>query len=158
VSPAAIAYPFGAVDERVTRAAIACGYSLGFGLGGRWTGDPMRVPREAVHCWSPSLPVVGPFGCVERAVSRIACRCSVGTILWQRLTNRSSVIPSGAPNARRRGIAMTVSFRAEARRAGGEESRSSRPVPSEARDREGLAPRSGRSRFLASAASRLRSE
>ena len=104
--PAAIAYPFGAVDERVTRAATACGYSLGFALGGRWAGDPMRIPREAVHCWSATLPIVGPLGAVERLVSHAACRCSVGTALWQRLTSRSAVIPSGAPKARRRGIAV----------------------------------------------------
>jgi peptidoglycan/xylan/chitin deacetylase (PgdA/CDA1 family) len=108
-APAAIAYPFGATDERVTRAAAACGYSLGFGLGARWTGDPMCVPREAVHCWSPTLPVVGRLGVVERFVSRAACRCSIGTALWQRLTNCAGVIPSGAPKARRRGIATIPS-------------------------------------------------
>lgn len=86
----AVAYPFGAVTEKVSDAARRCGYTLGFGLGRRWSGDPMRVPRSAVHCWSPRLPVVGPFGCLERLLSDMAWRCSVGTALWQRLTTSGS--------------------------------------------------------------------
>ena len=81
--PAAIAYPFGSVDDRVTAAAVDAGYSIGFGVGGRWTGDAMRVPRTAVHFWSPRLPVVGPLGRVERLLSDAASGCSVGTSLWQ---------------------------------------------------------------------------
>src|SRR5262249_61167525 len=82
-APRAVSYPFGAVDSRVTVVAAQCGYSIGFGLGGRWEADALRVPRNPVHCWSPTLPVVGPLGLVERAVSAIASRCSVGTSLWQ---------------------------------------------------------------------------
>jgi peptidoglycan/xylan/chitin deacetylase (PgdA/CDA1 family) len=83
-APRAISYPFGAVDSRVLAAAIRCGYSLGFALGGRWGGDALRVPRHPVHCWSPALPLVGRLGQLERAVSAVASRCSVGTSLWQR--------------------------------------------------------------------------
>jgi peptidoglycan/xylan/chitin deacetylase (PgdA/CDA1 family) len=63
-APAAISYPFGAVDDRVASLARKAGYSIGFGLRGKWSGDAMRIPRTAVHCWSPTLPVVGPFGLV----------------------------------------------------------------------------------------------
>ena len=82
-APRAVSYPFGAVDSRVARAAAQCGYSMGFALGGRWSGDALRIPRSPVHCWSPTLPVVGCLGHLERAVSAIASRCSVGTSLWQ---------------------------------------------------------------------------
>lgn len=81
--PSAVSYPFGAVDSRVSVVAAQCGYSLGFALGGRWSGDALRVPRSPVHCWSPNLPVVGRLGQLERAISAIASRCSVGTSLWQ---------------------------------------------------------------------------
>jgi len=83
-APRSVSYPFGAVDGRVTTAAVQCGYSIGFTLGGRWRGDPLRVPRHPVHCWSPKLPLVGRLGPLERAASAIASRCSVGTSLWQR--------------------------------------------------------------------------
>jgi len=83
VAPRAVSYPFGAVDSRVSAATHACGYSIGFGLGGHWRGDALRVPRHAVHCWSPALPVVGRLGQLERALSALASRCSVGTSLWQ---------------------------------------------------------------------------
>lgn len=86
VPPSAIAYPFGAADQRVTSVARQCGYTVGFAVGGRWSGDPMRVPRAPVHCWSPALPVFGPFGSVEQCLSRVAARCAVGTTLWRRLT------------------------------------------------------------------------
>jgi peptidoglycan/xylan/chitin deacetylase (PgdA/CDA1 family) len=82
-APRAVSYPFGAVDSRVTAAAARCGYRIGFALGGRWRGDALRIPRHPVHCWSPTLPVVGRLGQLERAVSAIASRCSVGTSLWQ---------------------------------------------------------------------------
>jgi peptidoglycan/xylan/chitin deacetylase (PgdA/CDA1 family) len=83
-APIAVSYPFGAVDSRVSAAASQCGYSVGFALGGRWRGDPLRIPRSSIHCWSPNLPVVGRLGHLERAVSAIASRCAIGTSLWQR--------------------------------------------------------------------------
>jgi peptidoglycan/xylan/chitin deacetylase (PgdA/CDA1 family) len=87
----AISYPFGAVDARVIAAAVRCGYTAGFTIGGRWAADALRIPRHAVHCWSPLLPVVGPLGRVERAVSTIASRFAVGTSLWQRAIRDASL-------------------------------------------------------------------
>jgi peptidoglycan/xylan/chitin deacetylase (PgdA/CDA1 family) len=87
--PTAIAYPFGGADARVTAAARRSGYTVGFALGGRWTGDALRVPRAAVHCWSPDLPIVGPLGQVERWVSTLASRCSIGTSILQHLTRHA---------------------------------------------------------------------
>lgn len=83
MAPAAIAYPFGSVTDRVTRAAVDAGYTIGFGIGARWIGDPMRIPRATIHCWSSRRPAVGPFGGIERLVSEAASRCSVGTSLWR---------------------------------------------------------------------------
>jgi peptidoglycan/xylan/chitin deacetylase (PgdA/CDA1 family) len=83
-APRAVSYPFGAVDVRVSAATAQSGYCMGFALAGRWRGDAFRVPRHPVHCWSPALPLVGRLGPLERAVSVIASRCSVGTSLWQR--------------------------------------------------------------------------
>ena len=84
--PTAIAYPFGAVDARVAAASTAAGYALGFGIGGQWRSDMLRIPRTPVHSWSPLLPGVGPFAPLERSVSALAGRCSVGTTIWHRLT------------------------------------------------------------------------
>lgn len=89
--PTAVAYPFGVADTRITAAALRCGYAIGFALGGRWTGDALRVPRAAVHCWSPDLPIVGPLGQVERWVSTLASRCSIGTSIVRRLTRDTAV-------------------------------------------------------------------
>jgi len=87
VTPVAIAYPFGAATPRDMAAAEQAGYRLGFVLGGRWTGNPHRIPRQAVHCWSPKRPGVGLLGPVERLVAAAAGRCAVGTSLWLRLTS-----------------------------------------------------------------------
>jgi peptidoglycan/xylan/chitin deacetylase (PgdA/CDA1 family) len=84
--PTAVAYPFGAVDARVREAAREAGYSLGFGVGGRWRNDLLRIPRTPVHSWSPRLPGVGPLAALERGASALAGRCSVGTTIWHRLT------------------------------------------------------------------------
>jgi peptidoglycan/xylan/chitin deacetylase (PgdA/CDA1 family) len=88
--PIAVAYPFGAVNDVVVGAAARAGYTLGFGVGGRWRGDALRIPRVAVHCWSPRLPGVGSLGVVERALSTMAGRCSVGTALWRGLTRAAA--------------------------------------------------------------------
>lgn len=88
-APTAVAYPFGGADARVTAAARRSGYTVGFALGGRWTGDALRVPRAAVHCWSPHLPIVGRLGQVERWVSTLASRCSIGTSILQHLTRHA---------------------------------------------------------------------
>jgi peptidoglycan/xylan/chitin deacetylase (PgdA/CDA1 family) len=82
----AVAYPFGDVTRRVAIAAKSAGYLMGFGVAGRWHGDVFFIPRSPVHCWSPRLPAVGVIGPVERVVSGMAARCSVGTSVWRRLT------------------------------------------------------------------------
>lgn len=87
MTPIAVAYPFGAATARERVAASRAGYDLGFGLGGRWRGDPLRVPRHAVHCWSSRLPGIGPLAPLERAVATVAGRCAVGTSVWLRLTS-----------------------------------------------------------------------
>ena len=88
----AIAYPFGATDGRVRAAAVRAGYTMGFGVGGRWSGDIMRIPRATIHCWSPRRPVVGPLGRAERAVGHVVSCCSLGTSVWRRLTKSASPI------------------------------------------------------------------
>jgi peptidoglycan/xylan/chitin deacetylase (PgdA/CDA1 family) len=85
--PPALAYPFGAAGARERAAASRAGYDIGFGLGGTWQGDPLRIPRHAVHCWSPRLPGIGPLAPLERAVAMVAGRCAVGTSVWLRLTS-----------------------------------------------------------------------
>lgn len=86
VEPTAVAYPFGAVDGRVANAAARAGYATGFGVGGRWKNDLLRIPRTPVHSWAPLLPGIGPLAPLERGVSALAGRCSVGTTIWHRLT------------------------------------------------------------------------
>jgi peptidoglycan/xylan/chitin deacetylase (PgdA/CDA1 family) len=98
----AISYPFGAVDPRVVMAAARCGYATGFTLGGRWEGDPLRLPRHAVHSWSPTLPVVGAFGRIERVVSNVVSRFAIGTTLLQQ------VIPATQGSAERQTDAPRV--------------------------------------------------
>lgn len=46
-----IAYPYGDVDPRVTRAAADAGYTNGVGLPSRWTdeSDPLCLPRVGVY-------------------------------------------------------------------------------------------------------------
>jgi peptidoglycan/xylan/chitin deacetylase (PgdA/CDA1 family) len=84
--PSAIAYPFGVAGGREVAVASSTGYTIGFGGGGRWSGDALRMPRTPVHCWSSRLPGVGPFAALERLVGAAAGRCAVGTSLWRRLT------------------------------------------------------------------------
>jgi peptidoglycan/xylan/chitin deacetylase (PgdA/CDA1 family) len=43
-----IAYPYGAVDDRVAAAAAAAGYEAGCALGAGRAGDPLRRPRIGI--------------------------------------------------------------------------------------------------------------
>lgn len=87
----AIAYPFGAVSTREALAAVRAGYSLGFGVGGRWNHDAMRIPRSPIHCWSPTMPMRGLVAQAAGLASAAAARCAVGTTLLRSLTRPASV-------------------------------------------------------------------
>ena len=108
-APAALAYPFGAVDARVARLARAAGYRLGFaGPGGRAGGagaaDPMALPRRPVYAWDASAtPLVlreDPLGAVARAAARLANRLSVTTSLVHRLGWGGGERPAGRREAK----------------------------------------------------------
>ncbi len=79
----AVAYPFGAVDARVSRLARSAGYELGFG-GVQGNGsDPLRLPRVPVYIWdvgtTPLGLRTGGWGTAGRFVAHVANRCAVGT-------------------------------------------------------------------------------
>jgi peptidoglycan/xylan/chitin deacetylase (PgdA/CDA1 family) len=95
VSPAGIAYPFGALDARVQALAAAAGYSLGFagpaGPGRRLPSgaDRLALRRRPVYAWDAFAPpcvlredAAGAFG---MAVARLTSRLAVGTAIIQRL-------------------------------------------------------------------------
>jgi peptidoglycan/xylan/chitin deacetylase (PgdA/CDA1 family) len=78
----AVAYPFGAVDDRVIALARTAGYELGIG-GVKGNGDLLHLSRVPVYFWD--LGNV-PFGLREdnlgrlgRTVAHAANRCAVGT-------------------------------------------------------------------------------
>ena len=83
VAPRAIAYPFGAANQRERTLATAAGYSMGFTLATPWRGDPLAVPRLPVYIWTRAVPVASP---AEWLVAAAANRCAVGTSIFQRLT------------------------------------------------------------------------
>ena len=87
-APTVISYPFGAVGERECRLARDAGYSLGFGLAGSWSGDPMHITRLPVYPWALPMPGVGALAPVERFGAWAANRCSVGTTLLRGLRSR----------------------------------------------------------------------
>src|SRR6266568_3057301 len=78
----AVAYPFGARDERIERLANAAGYELGFG-GVRGDGSRLALTRLPVYLWDVgSLPFglrKDGLGWLGRAVAHTANRCAVGT-------------------------------------------------------------------------------
>lgn len=80
----AIAYPFGACDDRVERAARVAGYALGF-CGVRGNGSPFRLPRLPVYSWDVGTLPWGlrgdAVGALGRLVADVANRCAVGTTL-----------------------------------------------------------------------------
>jgi len=85
----AIAYPFGAVDERVQRLAGRAGYELGFGGVGGDHGSPLNFPRVPVYMWDAGDTPFGlrddSLGSVGRFVAHVANRCAVGTSLMLKL-------------------------------------------------------------------------
>ena len=84
----AIAYPFGAVDDRIVGHARDAGYALGF-AGVRGTGDALQLSRVPVYFWDAGSMPFGlredRFGALGRAVAHAANRCAVGTTVMQRL-------------------------------------------------------------------------
>lgn len=77
----AVSYPFGAAGQREWSLARSEGYRLGFGLAGRWSGDPMALTRLPVYMWSPPLPGVGVLRRAEQLIAIATNRCAVGTSL-----------------------------------------------------------------------------
>lgn len=79
----AVAYPFGAFDDRVERLARAAGYELGFGGVRSDHGRRLHQPRVPVYLWDAwSIPFGlrdDGLGAVGRLVAHLANRCSVGT-------------------------------------------------------------------------------
>jgi peptidoglycan/xylan/chitin deacetylase (PgdA/CDA1 family) len=82
----AVAYPFGARDERIERLACAAGYELGFG-GVRGNGSPFALTRLPVYLWDVGKVPFGlredGLGWLGRAVAHAANRCAVGTSVMQ---------------------------------------------------------------------------
>lgn len=78
----AIAYPFGAWDQRIERLARAAGYELGFG-GGRGDGSPLALARVPVYVWDAWSVPFGlrddALGALGRSVAGVAQGCAVGT-------------------------------------------------------------------------------
>jgi len=81
--PAAVAYPFGAVDDRMARFARVAGYDLGFGGVRGDANDPLRQPRTPVYMWDVATTPLGlrtgGWGAAGRFVAHVANRCAVGT-------------------------------------------------------------------------------
>jgi peptidoglycan/xylan/chitin deacetylase (PgdA/CDA1 family) len=97
----AIAYPFGAVNQRVVDLAQGAGYELGFG-GVRGNGDPLLTARIPVYCWDRGAVPFGlredALGALGRIVAHAANRCAVGTSIMQGVGFRvSGVRPDTRP-------------------------------------------------------------
>ena len=92
----AVAYPFGAADQRVERLACAAGYALGFG-GVRETGTAMRLPRVPVYMWDAGSVPFGlhqdAVGALGRSVAHLANQCAVGTS-WMLKLRRQPIADS----------------------------------------------------------------
>ena len=98
----AIAYPFGAVDDRVIALTRAAGYELGFG-GVKGNGDRLRQSRVPVYFWDLGDVPFGlrtdALGTVGRTVAHIANRCAVGTTVMLAVRGRREMgeVLNGAP-------------------------------------------------------------
>ncbi len=91
----AVAYPFGAADERVVGLAREAGYSLGFGGAGA-NGSALSLPRAPVYVWDAGTVPFGvrgdAIGRAGRFVASLAHRCAVGTSWMLRLGRRPAVL------------------------------------------------------------------
>ncbi len=99
----AVAYPFGARDERVERLAGAAGYELGFG-GVRGNGSPLALARLPVYVWDVGRMPLGlredGLGWLGRTVAHAANRCAVGTSVMLKVlgSRERGAVPSTAPS------------------------------------------------------------
>jgi peptidoglycan/xylan/chitin deacetylase (PgdA/CDA1 family) len=89
----AVAYPFGARDERIERLARAAGYELGFGgVRGGGNGSPLALARLPVYLWDvggvPFGLREGLAGALGRFIADVANRCAVGTTVMKGLGTR----------------------------------------------------------------------
>src|SRR5437016_14487684 len=90
----AVAYPFGARDERIERLACAAGYELGFG-GVRGNGSPFALTRLPVYMWDVGRVPFGlrrdAIGALGRFIADVANRCAVGTTVMNVIRRPGSV-------------------------------------------------------------------
>jgi peptidoglycan/xylan/chitin deacetylase (PgdA/CDA1 family) len=80
----AVAYPFGAWNDRVVGLARAAGYELGFG-GVAGHGPPLALPRVPVYLWDRGSIPLGlrhdALGAAGRVAAHVANRCAVATTM-----------------------------------------------------------------------------
>ena len=98
----AVAYPFGAVDDRVIGLTKTAGYDLGFG-GVKTTGDRLNLARVPVYFWDRWDVPFGlredAFGTAGTLIAHAANRCAVGTSVMQLLRRRTSPLPESVADA-----------------------------------------------------------
>ena len=87
----ALAYPFGAWNERIMGLAGAAGYELGFG-GVAGHGPPLAVPRVPVYVWDRGSVPLGlrrdALGAAGRVAAHVANRCAVATTVMRNLMRK----------------------------------------------------------------------
>ncbi len=92
----AVAYPFGAVDDRVAALAREAGYRLGFDGVAGVEGDGMRLSRVPVYMWDVADVPFGlrddELGVAGRIVAYLANRCAVGTSVMQAISRQRSAV------------------------------------------------------------------
>ena len=99
-SGGAVAYPFGAVDDRIIGLTRTAGYEVGFG-GVKGDGDRLHLSRVPVYFWDLSDVPFGlrddRLGVLGRIVAHAANRCAVGTSVMLKLTGSREwgVVPDG---------------------------------------------------------------
>lgn len=90
----AVAYPFGAVDDRVADAARAAGYRIGFAGVAGVPGDPLRVSRTPVYVWDVGSIPLGvrddELGLLGQIIAFGANQAAVGTSVMRRLLGRDA--------------------------------------------------------------------
>src|SRR2546425_6945842 len=94
----AVAYPFGARDDRIERLAIAAGNELGIG-GVHGSGSRLALARIPVYLWDVGSMPFGlredGFGRLSRTIAHAANQCAVGTsVMLSLLPAPRSLLPS----------------------------------------------------------------